>query len=397
MNPRERMIAVSIAAVLGLFVAWYVVSSYREQLDSKDGKLQKLTSEVQKKKAEIAKGQSAAKRLAQYEEHSLPSNPDVAASLYGGWLIKTAQTAGLSDVKLDKRPTGAVKDAYHRLTYTLNAKGELAEVIQFLYEFESMDWLHRFDSVKLTPENNSRQIDLTCNITALSLKSAPRDRQLVERKLEAFKQQPLAAYRDPLLNRNFFGAPNQPPKIDMPSRQEAIIDRTWEVSIKGVDPDPLDKLTYELSESPDASAKLDPKTGKLSWRPTAKGEFAFKVVVHDDGLPSKSSNVHKFMVAVKDPPPKVEVKTEAPKKPPFDDAKYTVLTAVTSRNDEGEIWLHIRSRGEQRKFQVGDDFTIGTVKGEVLEIGVDDVILSINGTPQRLVVGQSLAGSPDSN
>src|SRR5207253_2850962 len=141
-------------------------------------------------------------------------------------------------------------------------------------------------------------------------------------------------------------------------------------------------------KSADESAKLDPKTGKFTWRPKKKGEFAFEFAVKDDGFPNLSSETKRMLITVKDPPKEV---AGPPKKPAFDDAKYTVLTAVIDDTGTGEIWLNVRPKGETRILQVGDKFEIGSVKGEVSEIGVDDVLLMVGGKLRRLEVGQTLA------
>jgi hypothetical protein len=225
-------------------------------------------------------------------------------------------------------------------------------------------------------------------VSALSLRSAAPATELVEAVAEKYKESKLADYRDPIINRNFFGAPNRKPQIDLPSRTDATIDRSFELTIKGTDPDAFDKIaSYQLEKSADESAKLDPKTGKFTWRPKQKGDFAFEFSVKDDGLPNLASETKRVLITVKDPPKEV---ARSPKST-FDDAKYTVLTAVIDDTGTGEIWLNVRPKGEKRVLQVGDKFEIGSVKGEVSEIGVDDVLLMVDGKLRRLEVGDTLA------
>ena len=56
-----------------------------------------------------------------------------------------------------------------------------------------------------------------------------------------------------------------------------------------------------------------------------------------------------------------------------------------------QIWFNVRPKGETRILEVGDKFQIGSVKGEVSEIGVDDVLLLVDGKLRRLEVGDTLA------
>jgi hypothetical protein len=393
MNPREKMIAAAIGVVLAGVLAWFALGWYFGEIDAREQKLQTAKSDLAKKKTEQRNAQLASKRLASYEERSLPPDPELAKSLYEKWLL---QIAAEVEPKLPatpsivgKLPSPVVKNTYSRLTFTVKLRGELPQVVDFLYRLQRVDWLHRIDSMNLTPQNDSRLIDVTLNISALSVTTAPRVSELKELVGEKYKDGSLADYSEPILNRNFFGAPNQPPQLDLASRTDATIDRSFELAVKATDPDVFDRVQYEMTASGDPSAKFDPKTGKLSWRPRAKGEFKFEFQAKDDGLPPRSSPPKTVTITVKDPPKVVE----GPKKPGFDDAKYTVLTAVIENTGEGEIWLNVRPKGETRVLQVGDKFQIGTVKGEVSEIGTDDVLLLIDGKLRRLEVGQTLVAA----
>ena len=392
MNPREKLVAVGIATVISALLAWYGVFGYFRQVDAKERTRDSLATEVKKKQKEQRNSQLASKRLADYEERSLPPDSNLAKSLYESWLIKTTQETKLSDVTITASPKALVKNTFYRLTFKIKARGELPQLVDFLYQFQRTDWLHRIDSMHLTPLNDSRQIDADLTISALSVNTAPASDELEERASEKMKAIPLTDYRDPIINRNFFGAPNRQPQLDLPQQLEAVVNRTFEYSVKATDPDGLDHVSFKLAETSDPSAKLDSETGKFTWQPKEKGEFAFKIVASDDGLPSQTSGSKLVKVTVKDPPPKIEAKVE-PKKPGFDDAKYTVLTVVIDKTGVGEIWLHVRTKGETRILQSGDKFAIGSVKGEVSEIGVDDAILLIDGKLRRFTVGQILAST----
>jgi hypothetical protein len=386
MNPREKLVAAVIGVVIAGVVAWFATSWYFGQLEARENQLQKLTSEVKKRNLEQRAAQQAAKRLARYEQISLPPEAELAKSLYEKWLQQVAAEVQPS-LKLDMtaKPPAPVKNTFSRLTFTVKTQGELPQVIDFLYRIQRVDWLHRIESLHLVPQNDSRKIDVTLTISALSVRSAAPMSELAEVVAEKYKETQLADYRDPIINRNFFSAPNRKPQLDLSPRIEATVDKSFEQTIKATDPDPLDKIaSYTLVKADDESARLDPKTGKFTWRPKSKGEFAFEVAVRDDGLPSQTSEVKRMLITVKDP-------QAAAKKPAFDDAKYTVLTAVIDDTGTAEIWLNVRPKGETRVLQVGDKFEIGSVKGEVSEIGVDDVLLIVDGKLRRLEVGQALA------
>src|SRR5215203_5834909 len=100
MNPRERLVAAVIGVVIAGVVAWFAASSYFGQLEKAENDLQKLTSEVKKRNLEQRAAQQAAKRLAQYEQISLPPQAELAKSLYEKWLQQVAAEVEPS-LKLD--------------------------------------------------------------------------------------------------------------------------------------------------------------------------------------------------------------------------------------------------------------------------------------------------------
>jgi hypothetical protein len=388
MNPREKLIAAVIGVVIAGVVAWFAASSYFGQVAFKESQLQKLTSDVKKRSLDQRKAQQASKRLADYEQRSLPPDAELAKTLYEQWLLQIGSEVQpkLAVTVVAKVPAAPVKNTFSRLNFAVTTAGELPQIVDLLYRIQRVDWLHRIDTLTLVPRNDSRKIDATLSISALSVRTAPTTNELAEVVGEKYKQTELAYYLDPIANRNFFGAPNRKPLLDLPSRTDAVVDRTFEQTIKASDPDAFDRIaSYTLVKSADPSAKLDPATGKFTWQPKAKGEFAFEISVKDDGLPSQTSETRRMLVTVKD------AKPIAPKKPAFDDARYTVLTAVIEDTGIAEIWLNVRPKGETRILQVGDTFEIGSVKGEVSEIGVDDVLLLVDGKLRRLEVGDALA------
>lgn len=393
MNGRERLWAGIVGALAACLVAWYAVAAVLGSIDSKRERIEKLTAEVNKKNIDVQKARLATKRLAEYEARSLPPDVDLATSHYHAWLIKLSEQSGLEPTVSTKKPQSA-KNAYRRIGFTVSAAGELPQLVDFLHRFQEMDWLHRIEKLNVTPLNDSKKILIGLDISALALNSAPKSEQLAVRVSEKWKATTLADYRDPILNRNFFGAPNNEPKLDLPSKTSTHLGRTFELPVKASDPDPLDRVTYVISKNADPPAKIDEKSGKLTWSPRAKGDFTFEIVARDDGLPSRSAS-KTIQVSVTDPPPP---KKEEPRKLAFDDAKYTFLTAVIlvsngSGDGQQEIWLHNRPKGEIRRLRVGDRFEIGSVKGEVSEIGVDQATLLIDGKSHRLAKGDSLASS----
>ena len=85
--------------------------------------------------------------------------------------------------------------------------------------------------------------------------------------------------------------PNQKPVVTKPNSELKVNDpnnpsplafgRTWNYTVEASDPDG-DTLTYKLRESP-SGAKIDQKTGEITWRPkrAQQGSYTFLVAVGD--------------------------------------------------------------------------------------------------------------------
>ncbi len=95
---------------------------------------------------------------------------------------------------------------------------------------------------------------------------------------------------------------NRPPTIKAPGDQVAKEKSPYSLQINATDPDG-DKLTYTMKGLP-SGAKIDPKTGKITWTPTQKDVGVHNVeVTVSDGFGGKT--VVKFKVTVSnvnDPP-----------------------------------------------------------------------------------------------
>ena len=131
-------------------------------------------------------------------------------------------------------------------------------------------------------------------------------------------------------------------------------------------------------------ARLDSSSGRLSWTPRSKGKYEFTVRATDDGWPAKSSKDEVLVVMVDDPPPPPP---EPPRKLAFDDAKFTVLSAVIDTSGTGQIWLNVRPKGQMLKLGVGDKFEVGSIKGTITSIGDGDFTFESDGKERKLTKG----------
>ena len=384
MNPKERMLAIAVGGVFAAIVGYFALSYLTGQFSARNAEIAKLEGDVKKFKDQVFAGQVAAKKVTQYEARSLPPSDEVTRTLYSDWLLGEIEEAGLiqPDVGFESRvPEG---DLFVRQTFSISAQGTLPQVIDWLHAFYSVDWLHRVTRLRLKPVKESKLLDIACTVEALSLRRAKETDQLEPRPGKRLALPTLQDYHDTIGNRNLFGPANAAPKITISGSKDVYIGRAAELTIKGADPDKLDKLRYKLVQSPDESAKFDEEKGRLSWSPKETGKYEFVFEAIDDGLPNKTSNREKVVLNVTEQPPAQKPKLD------FDHARFTVLTAVIDLNGKGEVWLHVRPLGQTVKLHQGDEFEIGSIKGQVAQIGQHDFSFTSEGKMRKLAKGNIL-------
>ena len=384
-TSRERLIGIVVGCLAVIMGGLFVQQWISGQFARRRGEIARLKQDIQKFERQANNGQAAARKVAGYEARSFPANVEIARSRYQTWLVSEMELAGL--VEPDVRFTsaqGGDKDIFVRQSFSVEANGTLPQVVDLLYSFYSVDWLHRITQLKLRPVPESKLLNVTMHIEALSLKRAASLDKLEPKPGDRLAAKARDAYYDSIVGRNIFGPRNNEPKLEVSGPLEVYLGRTAELTIKGNDPDPLDQVYMNLVQSAAPEAKLDPVTGKLVWTPKTAGKYEFVVQGTDDGFPALQSKPEKFVVTVN------EQKPAAPKGLEFDVAKFTILTAVLSVQGQGEVWLHVRPTGQMVTLHEGDKFEIGSVKGTVANISDSDFSFDFEGKRRKLGKGELL-------
>jgi len=385
-NSRERLLALLIGTIVVCVVGFVGLNWVLGQFSRRRAEIVRLNDEIRKFKQQAMAGQVASQKLAAFEVKSFPRTPDVATTLYQDWLLTELETAGLVKTKVAPQSMTHEKGLYAKQLYNVSAEGSLPQLVDFLHAFYSRDWLHRITVLSIVPtKDNHKLLQIGMTLDAVSLVNA---KDFVELDMRPSKRLALASrdeYHQAIVNRNSFGPVNNPPKITISggASQNVFLGRTAEVTVKGTDPDPLDKVQYRLVDSDSPDAKLDPITGKLTWAPKAEGKYEFVVEGIDDGNPRKPSQQEKIVLNVTLQPPEDS-------KLAFDDAKYTALVAVLDLDGQGEVWLHRRAAEQIVKLHVGDEFEVGSIKGTVAEIGEFDFSFDTGEQRRKLAKGDFL-------
>src|SRR5262245_33542422 len=260
-NSRERLLALIVGSIAAVAVAFFIVSWLYGRFDRRAKDIARLNSDIRKFEKQADQGLAASRKIAQYEQRSLPANPDIAKTRYQAWLVNEMEAAGLVEPDVRAQPPqGSAKDLFIRQFFSVEANGTLPQVVELLHAFYRVDWLHRINEFKLRPVNDGKLLNLTMRIETLSLpKGASVD------KLEARPGKRLAlasrdAYYDAIVGRNFFGPRNREPKISVSGPLDVFLGREMEATFKGNDPDPHDQVYFNLVESSVEGAKIDPVT-----------------------------------------------------------------------------------------------------------------------------------------
>lgn len=387
MNQRERYLAIGVGVLLLLVVGWFVQGWIAGAFDRRQQEITKLEGDLNAQNRRVDQGRRAARTISEFEERSLPANPDVARSHYHDWLLREMGEAGLIDPTVKTKSSLEEKNLYVLQEFGIEAKGTLPQVVDLLHAFYSVDWLHRMKHFSAKPVKDSKLLDVRMDVQTLSLKNASAS-DLVVRPAQRLKLPDRQAYHDLIVNRNLLGPANNAPRLSISGSKDANTNRSMELSARATDADPLDKVKFRLVEAAANEARFDPVSGRFSWTPRTPGKYEFSFEAVDDGFPAKSSGPIKVVVNVTDPlPPVVDTR---PRPLPFDHAKFTVLTAVLDIGGIGEVWLHVRPTGETLKLHAGDQFEIGSIKGTVAQIGETDFVFESEGKQRKLERGDIL-------
>jgi hypothetical protein len=383
MSSRERMLILLAGGTFGMIVVLWAYFTIAGMYTYRKGEIEKLEASLTTERRLERETLNAKFRMASYQERSLPPKAQEAKTLYSAWLIELFEKAGMQQPAVTSGRSKVEKKLYAANIYSLTAKGTLPQVVKMLHGFYSMDYLHRITKLHITPVKNSKDLQVAMDVEALSLEAAPPSATLKDRPSNRLALPKQEDYVRIISERNIFGSSNHAPQLAVLTEQKATRGRSVDFSLRGSDPDALDKLTYKMVKSGASDARLD-ASGRLSWTPRAAGKYEFVVRATDDGWPALSSKDELVTFNVEEPPPPPP---EPPKKLAFDDAKFTFLSAVIDTSGVGQIWLSVRPKGQTLKLGVGDSFEVGSVKGTVVSIGDGDFTFEQDGKERKVSKG----------
>lgn len=203
LNKREKTLAIAVGCLALGLVAWLALASGPSDSTAELRRTyDKLSKENEKKQDRIDGVQrKAVKRLADWNRRSLPSDPKVAQPLYVQWLMKVVGDVGLQGTKLTPSATNSRAGTFVAIPLSLQTRGSLDQLTQFLYKFYTAGHLHKVRSLTVKPLDDSKDFEFLISVEALSLAAADNRTELTTEPGARLELKDLAAYRQAVVRR----------------------------------------------------------------------------------------------------------------------------------------------------------------------------------------------------
>lgn len=203
MNDREKILAAAVAALVALWGMSQGWEKYQTALERNLNAQHAVAQQLSTARTATARGRRAQQKLRQWQRQSLPTNPDIAVSLYQDWLQQQLTAAGLKVKELNIRSPRTSSPDQRQHTLVVSATGKLAELTDFLYRFYHAKHLHRISKAKLTPTDDRSVLKISLTVDALSLAGCKRPDELADGTNDSF-QHALDSLRNNIVSRNLF-------------------------------------------------------------------------------------------------------------------------------------------------------------------------------------------------
>jgi len=181
MNPnrRKRLLLGGLALIAVFYFGDWVLTDWIEE-PKKQRRLQIVALQNRIKEYDqkyIARAEQEIPWLRYWYSQSLPTNPEVAQSLYRAWLLEVGEYVGLVGRTVNPGQP-ANRGTFYSMGFSMRAQGTLEQLTQFLYEFYSAGHLHKITSIGLTPVGQGGSLDISVAIETLIIPQANRPNTL---------------------------------------------------------------------------------------------------------------------------------------------------------------------------------------------------------------------------
>jgi hypothetical protein len=209
MQKREKILLFAVLALVGLMGLRYGYGWIEGQFDERNDRITSLESEISRKEMLVTKALRAKQRMIVYEARSLPADREAARSQYQNWLTGLVDKSGLAGGVTSQVPQ-TQRGIFDRHTFTMNASGNLSQVVKFLYDFFSANHLHQLKGLSLKPTEKGSRLDVSMTVEAVSVPTAKNVDKLSVESSDRLKLASAADYQKAIAGRNFFVAYTAP-------------------------------------------------------------------------------------------------------------------------------------------------------------------------------------------
>lgn len=227
LKRREMILAWFAGGLIVMAAGWFLLlGGDSRSLGKLRAERDRLAAEVDGKQKLLEAAGRDGKRLAQWQQRSLPSDPGIARSLYQSWLRGLANRVNFRQLNIESKEVESRRNMFMRESFSLHGHAALPGLIQFLYEFYSAGHLHQIRQMDFKPLENSAELDVNLSIEALSLPGADGSDKLSEEPGHGLRLAKLDEYLEPIAKRNLFAA-------FKPARVETTMDVTGFAFVTG--------------------------------------------------------------------------------------------------------------------------------------------------------------------
>lgn len=203
MTRREKMLAGAVAGTALLWGAMRGVERYRTAVVRNEDTARIAANELDDAEFAIQRGEMAKRRLIAWGDRSLPTEPEVAKSLYQDWVRTTLAAAGLQELQVTDKTFNRRNVNYSEISLEAKGSGTMEQLVNFLYKFYAAPHLHRISAATVVPSENGAKLAIAFTIDALTLPDSKRTNELAkgpEQKLPQAED----AFSTSLASRNVF-------------------------------------------------------------------------------------------------------------------------------------------------------------------------------------------------
>jgi len=220
MNPREKKLAVGLAAVVGLLAVYYLYETVAGKFSDREKQIDRWNQTIADNQAKIDAGNRAQKKMKNWESISLPSDTKIAPSLYQSWLMKLVDDAQLESATVQLQTTVGHTATFEKYDFQIKADADISmtQVVDFLYRFYSSNQLHKIRQLMIKPHADGKALDVTIDIEALLLPGADRKDKLSNEKLNQLALGDVKTYEKAIDDRNLFSEYVPPRQRAEPTR-----------------------------------------------------------------------------------------------------------------------------------------------------------------------------------